>query len=57
MSSCSQENSSPLAAGPNPLFTKQIVIGESIYNTPLKSDFMLYHPQKHPDKLIIERKW
>jgi hypothetical protein len=42
---------------PQPLFTKQIVIGNSIYNTPLKSDFMLYHPQKHPNKLIIECKW
>lgn len=42
---------------PQPIFTRQIVIGNSIYNTPLKSDFMLHHPQKWPDSLIIECKW
>src|SRR5215210_6062166 len=40
-----------------PLYTKQIYIGNSIYGRPLKVDFMLYHPEKHPDKLIIECKW
>ncbi len=40
-----------------PLYTSQIVIGESIYNTKLRADFMIYHPQKYPNKLIIECKW
>lgn len=40
-----------------PLYTTQIYIGDSIYGRPLKVDFMLYHPEKHPNKLIIECKW
>ncbi len=32
-------------------------IGESIYHTQLKADFILYHPEKHKDGLIIEAKW
>lgn len=40
-----------------PLYTKQIYIGNSIYGRPLKVDFMLYHPEKYPNKLIIECKW
>lgn len=47
----------PACVLPQPLFTKQIVVGDSIYDTPLKSDFMLYHPEKFPQKLIIECKW
>lgn len=42
---------------PQPLYTRQMNIGKSIYGTKLISDFMLYHPEKHPDKLIIECKW
>jgi hypothetical protein len=40
-----------------PLFTKQINATEGIYGLMLKHDFMLYHPEKWPDKLIIECKW
>jgi hypothetical protein len=40
-----------------PIYTKQISIGNSIYNTPIKSDFMIRHPDKWPDKVIIECKW
>jgi hypothetical protein len=40
-----------------PLYTRQITVGESIYHTPLRADFMLYHPVKHLGKLIIECKW
>jgi len=42
---------------PQPLYTRQLIIGKSIYGTKLISDFMLYHPEKWPDKLIIECKW
>ena len=42
---------------PQPLYTRQIHIGESVYGTKLISDFMLYHPEKHPNRLIIECKW
>lgn len=42
---------------PQPLYTSQINIGKSIYNTSLISDFMLYHPEKWPDRLVIECKW
>lgn len=40
-----------------PLYTKQVVATKGIYGTPLKHDFMLYHPEKWPDKLVIECKW
>ncbi len=42
---------------PQPLYTSQINIANSIYGTKLISDFMLYHPEKWPDKLVIECKW
>ena len=40
-----------------PIYTKQYVIGKSIYDTKLSCDFILYHPQKFPDCLVIEAKW
>lgn len=40
-----------------PLYTRQVAVTKSIYGTPLKHDFMLYHPEKWPDKLVIECKW
>src|SRR3712207_4391487 len=40
-----------------PLYTAQIFVGDSIYGRPLKVDFMLYHPEKWPNKLVIECKW
>jgi hypothetical protein len=39
------------------IYTRQLVIGKSIYGTDLKSDFVLFHPEKHPDCLAIEAKW
>lgn len=41
-----------------PFYTSQFPIGTSLYegkNT--KADFILYHPQKHSEFLIIECKW
>lgn len=40
-----------------PVYTQQYIVGNSIYNRPLRCDFILYHPEKYPDRLIIESKW
>lgn len=40
-----------------PIYTKQMHLGESIYGTPMYGDFVLYHPEKWKDGLIIESKW
>jgi hypothetical protein len=40
-----------------PIFAKQYYIGKSIYETNMYCDFVVYHPEKHPDCLIIESKW
>jgi hypothetical protein len=32
-------------------------LGLSIYETPFYYDFILYHPQKWPQCLVIESKW
>ncbi len=40
-----------------PIYSKQFFIGKSIYETNSYCDFIIYHPEKHPNKLIIESKW
>ena len=40
-----------------PIFTTHYPIARSIYDTQLYCDFVLFHPTKHPDNLIIESKW
>lgn len=40
-----------------PIYTRQFHIGQSIYETELYCDFIIYHPQKHPQCLAIESKW
>lgn len=40
-----------------PIYTRQYHLGDSIYGTPMYGDFVLYHPDKWPDCLIIESKW
>ncbi len=40
-----------------PIFAKQFSLGKGIYDTECKSDFVIYHPQKHPETLVIECKW
>ena len=42
--------------GGKPIYTRQYPL-VSIYGTPLKCDFILYHPTLYPDCLIIEAKW
>jgi len=40
-----------------PIFSQQYRMGRSIYETPFKIDFVVFHPQKWPDCLAIECKW
>ena len=40
-----------------PIFTPQYPIGKGIYDTDIKCDFIIYHPEKHKNCLIIESKW
>ena len=40
-----------------PVFTAQYPVAKSIYKTTLYCDFIIYHPDKHEDCLIIESKW
>ena len=40
-----------------PIYSKQVFICKSIYDTNVYCDFILYHPEKYPDCLIIESKW
>ena len=47
----------PACVLPQPLYTRQINAYDSVYGTQVFSDFMLYHPEKWPDRLIIECKW
>lgn len=40
-----------------PIYTRQLHLGNSIYGTPMYGDFVIYHPKKWQDCLIIESKW
>ena len=40
-----------------PIYSRQVEIGLSIYETPIKCDFILYHPTEWRDRLVIECKW
>ncbi len=40
-----------------PIYSRRFHIGQSIYDTPQYCEFILYHPQKWPDNLVIEVKW
>jgi hypothetical protein len=40
-----------------PVYAQHYIVGDSIYNRPLSCQFILYHPEKHPDRLIIECRW
>ncbi|MYE79643.1 MAG: hypothetical protein F4243_11820, partial [Chloroflexi bacterium] len=38
-------------------YARQVKIGTTIYGTPLKCDFLLVHPEKWSEGLVIEAKW
>src|SRR5690606_14452889 len=40
-----------------PIYSRQFHIGSSIYGTPMYCDFVLFHPEKWVNCLIIESKW
>jgi hypothetical protein len=40
-----------------PIYTRQLYLGKSIYGSDVYGDFVLFHPEKHPDGLVIESKW
>lgn len=40
-----------------PIYSRKFHIGQSIYDTPQYCDFILYHPQKWTNNLVIEVKW
>lgn len=40
-----------------PIFCPQFPLGNGVYETPIKCDFILFHPTKHPACLVIESKW
>lgn len=40
-----------------PSYSSQVNIGSTIYGTDLICDFLLFHPQKWPQGLVIEAKW
>lgn len=40
-----------------PIYSKQVKICQSIYDTKIRCDFILYHPEKHKECLVIESKW
>lgn len=40
-----------------PIYTHKMRGGINIYGLTSEYDFVIYHPQKHPDGLIIEVKW
>jgi hypothetical protein len=38
------------------IYSRQVHVAQSVYDTPLFCDFYIYHPEKHPKGLIIECK-
>ena len=40
-----------------PIYSTQVIVGDTIYNTKRKCDLILFHPDKFPNKLVIECKW
>lgn len=40
-----------------PIFARQVEIGRDLYGKEHRADFVLYHPQRHPNCLVIECKW
>ena len=40
-----------------PTYATQVIIGDTVYGSPLKCDFLLTHSQRWPEKLVIEAKW
>ena len=39
------------------IYARQVVIGRDIYAKERKVDFLLFHPLRHPNGLVIQCKW
>ncbi len=48
---------STMAISEKPTYSREVNIGKNIYDTKRSCDFLLYHPQKWPEGLVIEAKW
>lgn len=44
-------------SGHEPVFSRQYLVGTSIYEAKRQCDFILYHPKLFPKCLVIECKW
>ncbi|MCA0428722.1 MAG: hypothetical protein LCH37_14905 [Bacteroidetes bacterium] len=53
----SKEKFKPAIYLGQPIYCKQFPLNPSIYETQLFGDFVLFHPEKWPQCLIIESKW
>jgi hypothetical protein len=40
-----------------PIYTRQLFLCKSIYETDIYGDFVIFHPEKYPNCLVIESKW
>ena len=40
-----------------PIYAEQVIVGTNIYAKKRTVDFILYHPRKWPDCLVIQCKW
>ena len=40
-----------------PIYTRQLFLCKSIYETAIYGDFTIFHPEKYPNCLVIESKW
>ena len=40
-----------------PIYAKHYLIGKTVYEKDLHCDFILYHPEKYPEHLLIDSKW
>lgn len=40
-----------------PVYAKEVEIGRNIYGITRRIDFLLFHPTRHPNGLVIQCKW
>ena len=52
-----RERFTPARIMGQPIYTRHFNVGVSIYGNPQYCDFIVYHPDRWPDNLIIESKW
>lgn len=40
-----------------PIYARQVKVGRDIYAKVRRVDFLLFHPQRHPNGMVIQCKW